>query len=203
MREESGRGYPKGERRREEIVHAAFQAFSAQGYRNASVVQIAASVGVSRAGLLHHFPTKESLLKAVLAERDRVSGALFWQGADATTDGLDYFARLVKTIEHNATIPGLISLYAVLSTEATDPAHPAHDYFVARYAWLRTDIRLALAEVARRDLLRPGVVLAGLESDIIALMDGLQVQWLLDPGAIDMASRLRVRLQDLIVERIR
>ena len=56
-----GRMYSKGARKRAEIVSAAFEAFSVSGYRNASMVQIAAHCGVSRAGLAHHFPTKETL----------------------------------------------------------------------------------------------------------------------------------------------
>lgn len=192
------RRYPKGERKRAEIVHAAFEAFSVAGYRNASMVQIAAQCGVSRAGMAHHFPTKETLLTAVLEERDRINGELFFQGFDATVDGLDYFARLVRVIEHNATTPGAVGLYAMLSVEAADPSHPAHHYFAERYTWLRRDIRDALTEVADRGLVQPGVDIEGLESDLIALIDGLQVQWLLDPASVDIASRLHRRLGELL-----
>lgn len=193
----TSRSYPKGERRRSEIVRAAFGAFSTVGYRNASMVQIAATVGVSRAGLLHHFPSKESLLAAVLQERDRVNASLFWDDFDAT-DGVEYFARLVRTIEHNASTPGAVGLYAILAAEASDPDHPAHDFFIERYTWLRRELREAFADVASRGLLRDGVDPDGLEHDVIALMDGLQVQWLLDPTSVDMAARLRTRLQDLL-----
>ena len=191
--------YPKGERKRTEIVHAAFEAFSVAGYRNASMVQIAAQCGVSRAGLAHHFPTKESLLAAVLEERDRINGELFFTGFDASADGLDYFARLVRVIEHNASTPGAVGLYALLSIEASDPTHPAHSYFTDRYTWLRRDIRLALDEVAGRGLIRSGVDIVDLESDLIALIDGLQIQWLLDPASVDMAARLHHRLREILI----
>jgi AcrR family transcriptional regulator len=193
-----GRTYPKGQRKRAEIVHAAFEAFSVAGYRNASMVQIAAQCGVSRAGLAHHFPTKESLLAAVLEERDRVNGELFFAGFDASADGLDYFARLVRVVEHNASTPGAVGLYAVLSIEASDPTHPAHSYFADRYTWLRQDIRRALEEVAGRGLIRPGVSIVEMESDLIALIDGLQIQWLLDQDSVDMAARLRHRLREIL-----
>jgi len=193
-----GRGYPKGDRRRAAIVDAAFGEFSRLGYRHGSVVQIAAAVGVSRAGLLHHFPNKQSLLVAVLQERDRINGELFWQGFEPESDGVDYFARLIRTIEHNASIPGAVSLFAMLSTEASDPAHPAHAFFVDRYRWLLRDVGHALDDLDARGLLRAGVARAGLERDVVALMDGLQVQWLLDPEGVDMAERLRMRVQDLL-----
>ena len=190
--------YAKGERKRAEIVHAAFEAFAVAGYRNASMVQIAAQCGVSRAGMAHHFPTKETLLTAVLEERDRINGELFFQGFDATADGLDYFTRLIAVVAHNASTPGAVGLYAMLSVEAADPAHPAHGYFADRYTWLRRDIRQALTEVADRGLVRPEVDIDGLESDLIALIDGLQVQWLLDPDSVDIAGRLRRRLEEIL-----
>ena len=194
--------YPKGARKRAEIVHAAFEAFSVAGYRNTSMVQIAAECGVSRAGMAHHFPTKETLLAAVLEERNRVDGELFFQGFDASKDGLDYFARLLRVIEHNATTPGAVGLYAMLSVEASDPEHPAHRYFIERYSWLRRDIRHALAEVAGRGLVRADVDLQGLESDIIALIDGRQIQWLLDPSSVDIAARLRHRLEEMLARAV-
>jgi AcrR family transcriptional regulator len=193
-----GRRYPKGERKRAELIRAAFEAFSVAGYRNASMVQIAEQCGVSRAGMAHHFPTKETLLTAVLEERDRINGELFFAGFDATADGLDYFARLLSVVAHNASTPGAVGLYALLSVEASDPSHPAHSYFTSRYVWLRRDIRQAFDEVAGRGLIRPGVDIDGAESDLIALIDGLQVQWLLDPGSVDIANRLRHRLDELL-----
>jgi Bacterial regulatory proteins, tetR family len=38
---------------------------------------IAADAGLTTAGLLHHFPSKDHLLVAVLAERDRLDGVRF------------------------------------------------------------------------------------------------------------------------------
>ena len=63
-------GYAKGDARRELIVDVASDIFGTQGFRAATMLQIAAACGISRTGLLHHFPTKESLLEAVLARRD-------------------------------------------------------------------------------------------------------------------------------------
>ena len=194
------RSYPKGDRRRTEIVRAAFSAFSADGYRGASMVQIAAACGVSRAGLLHHFPSKELLLAAVLTERDRINGELFFAGMAAPgADGLDYFRRLLRVIEHNASQREIVSLFATLSTEAADPAHPAHAYFANRYRWLRADIADALAELAGRGLLRDQIDIVGAATDLVALIDGLQIQWLLDAESVDIPARVRTRLEELLI----
>lgn len=185
--------YPKGERRRAEILETAFEAFGALGYRNASIVQIAADCGVSRAGLLHHFPTKESLLEAVLKQRDRLDNEQFFAGG-TSDDGLDYLTRMVRLVEHNAAHPGIVSLFAVLSSEASDPGHPAHVYFQERYDRSRGWLQRAFADLDRRGMLRPHVQPDGLDVEFLALLDGLQVQWLLQPDVVDMPGRVRAFL---------
>jgi AcrR family transcriptional regulator len=198
MTQRASRTYPKGDRRRAQLLAVALEAFSAQGYRNASMLQIAATCGVSRAGLLHHFPTKELLLEAVLDERDRIADERFYEGAaDGQLDGVEFLSRLIAVIQHNTSQPGIVSLYAVLSSEATDPTHPAHDHFVARNVRSRLRVRRALDDLEARGLLRDGVDSTGLEVDIVALLDGLQVQWLLQPELIDMPGRLRAFLRSI------
>jgi AcrR family transcriptional regulator len=191
------RNYPKGERRRAQIIQGAFRAFGAVGYRNTSMLRLAADCGVSRAGLLHHFPTKESLLEAVLEQRELRDGATFFPPVGGR-DGLEFFAGLIRLVAHNQANPGIVSLFAVLSAEATDPTHPAHGYFVARYERARVSMQLAIDDLAARKLLRDNVDPGDMAVDLIALMDGLQIQWLLAPDRVDMPARLRARLHDVI-----
>lgn len=190
------RHYPKGERRRAQIIKAAFEAFGTVGYRNASMLQLAADCGVSRAGLLHHFPTKEALLAAVLEERELRDDATFFPAG--VRDGLEFFAGLVRLVAHNQANPGIVSLFAVLSAEASDPNHPAHAYFVARYERTRAATQRAIDDLAARNLLRDHVDPTGVAIDIVALLDGLQIQRLLAPDRVDMPTRLRARLHDII-----
>ncbi|MEW2305675.1 TetR/AcrR family transcriptional regulator [Streptomyces sp. NPDC006655] len=192
------RNYPKGERRRAQIIEAALAAFGQVGYRNASMVQLAAACGVSRAGLLHHFPTKESLLAAVLEERDRQDGEHFLESGALSQDGLAYFAGMLRLVAHNQANPLIVSLFAVLSSEATATDHPARPYFVERYARTRAEMQSAVDDLARRGLLRPHVDASRLAADLIAFIDGLQVQWLLSPDLIDMPEHLRAVLRSFI-----
>ncbi|MEU5314705.1 TetR/AcrR family transcriptional regulator [Streptomyces sp. NPDC021562] len=192
------RNYPKGERRRAQIIEAALAAFGQVGYRNASMVQLAAACGVSRAGLLHHFPTKESLLAAVLEERDRQDGEHFLESGALSQDGLAYFAGMLRLVAHNQANPLIVSLFAVLSSEATATDHPARPYFVERYARTRAEMQSAVDDLARRGLLRPHVDASRLAADLVAFIDGLQVQWLLSPDLIDMPDHLRTVLRSFI-----
>ncbi|WP_159502212.1 TetR/AcrR family transcriptional regulator [Microbacterium sp. 18062] len=193
------RNYAKGTARRQQIVAKAFTAFSTQGFRGASILQIAADCGVSRAGLLHHFPTKEDLLRAVLEERDRQDTERFLAdlGGDPP-DGLVYFRQIARIIEHNAAHPGLVSLFAVLSAEATEPGHPAFEYFTRRYDLTRSRMSAALRDLAGQGALRPGIDPGQAAVDLVALIDGLQVQWLYSPAEIDMVAHYRRRIDEIL-----
>jgi hypothetical protein len=92
-------------------------------------------------------------------------------------------------IRHNADVPGLVQLYTRLSGEATDPEHPAHAYFVERQLLIRS----RFAEIIR-DMQAEGTAPANLDPErtgtvLVALTDGLQTQWMLDPE-LDMADHI-------------
>src|SRR5689334_4191126 len=129
-------GYAKGDARREAIVEVATEVFGVIGYRAATMLQIAAACGISRTGLLHHFPTKESLLEAVLSRRDETSATEVPLPGGIADHDRAALARMVEVMRHNAESPAIINLFSVLSAEAGDPDHPAHAYFVERYAAL-------------------------------------------------------------------
>lgn len=187
-------GYAKGDARRELIITVASEIFGTQGFRAATMLQIAAACGISRTGLLHHFPTKESLLEAVLTRRDVGSDPSAPTPVPATQGARAQLGRLLAIVGHNATQPRIVNLFSVLSAEAGDPTHPAHDYFAARYARLRAELEESLAAAAAAGELATGADPRSLAVEIIALMDGLQVQWVLAPDEIDMVAVLRQRL---------
>ena len=69
-----GRGRPRleqsrrpGKTAREEILDAAAELFTGQGYASTSTRAIADAVGVRQASLYHHFATKDDILDALLA----------------------------------------------------------------------------------------------------------------------------------------
>lgn len=187
-----GRGaYAAGVARKAVIVRTATELFGSVGFHTVSMLDVAAACGISRAGLLHHFPSKEMLLTAVLAERDRADDAVFHWGNPDDTDGRPWLARLIKLVEFNSTRPELIRLFAVLSAEATAAQHPAHEHFVARYHRSRRGSHAAFQRAQAAGLLAEGADPALLSIELIALLDGLQVQWLLEPDQIDMAAVVR------------
>lgn len=179
--------YAKSAATRTAILDAALEVFSESGYRAGSLRDVAQRVGMSEAGLLHHFRSKSALLQAVLDHRDDHSRALV---DFDLPDGVEALRGLVVLAEYNASIPGVVELYTTLSAEATSADHPAHEYFVRRYAFVRESISGAFQRIADSGRLLPGVDPLRAAVATIALMDGLQVQWLLDPASTDMAAAL-------------
>ncbi|MFE4469275.1 TetR/AcrR family transcriptional regulator [Leifsonia sp. NPDC056824] len=179
------RGYAKGIAKREEILARALEVFADKGYRKASLREIAASVGLSQAGLLHHFSSKEELFAEVLRKRDEVDSAAGEIGGDwsEAADGL------VRIVRHNAEVPGLVQLYATISAEAADPDHPGHEYFVSRYQQIVAGLEGYIRSEQEAGRVRDGVDARTLARLAVAVADGMQVQWMLDPSA-DMGDAI-------------
>lgn len=175
--------YAKGVAKREEILRAALEVIARNGYGRASVRELADAVGLSQAGLLHYFTSKEELFAEVLRKRDEVDAATY------LTDTSVGIEAMVNVTRHNAQVPGLVQLHARLSTEATDPEHPAHDFFAARYAHLRTELAENIRSRQSRGEMAVSVDPDMAASIVIAASDGLQTQWMLDPE-LDMARHL-------------
>ena len=88
---------------------------------------------------------------------------------------------------HNATIRGLIQLDAVMRAEAVNPSHPAHDYVVGLTHRFRAAIRADLAADQAAGRIRADLDLDLTALALASLIEGVQLEWLLDP-AVDMAA---------------
>ncbi|MER6955125.1 MULTISPECIES: TetR/AcrR family transcriptional regulator [unclassified Streptomyces] len=174
-------GRTRSQERRAEIVRAALEVIAERGYRGASLAAVAERVGLTQQGLLHHFPTKDALLVAVLQERDQ------WDAVPDTRWRVDL---LVSLVEYNAMRPAIIQTFSALLGESVTEGHPAREYFTERY----TRVRATMAAVLRAgygDRLPNGLTPERTAPLLVAVMDGLQYQWLLDPESVDMPGAFR------------
>jgi AcrR family transcriptional regulator len=57
---------------REKLVHAAAQLVVSKGINRVTLEQVALEAGVSKGGLLHHFPTKQALLNSLIKQVGQV-----------------------------------------------------------------------------------------------------------------------------------
>jgi AcrR family transcriptional regulator len=177
--------YRKGLERRAQILRTALEVFAEHGERGSSLKEIADRLGMSQAGLLHYFPSREELFVAVLAERDALDTE---QTRDSVSGPGEAMAR---TAEHNAKTPGLVDLFVTLSAAAIDPGHPAHGFFTTRYADLEAAVADGLRQGQAAGSIRRDVNPLQLARLLLAVSDGLQVQWLLNPD-VDMAQAITI-----------
>ncbi|OBF14886.1 TetR/AcrR family transcriptional regulator [Mycobacterium sp. ACS4331] len=182
----------KGEDRKARILAAAQRLLTRNGWRNTTLAQIAKEAGVSAAGLLHHFESKEQLLHAVVDARDADDDA----HADRSGDLLEQIARVGARVDRN---PELVGTYSVLLVENLMPDAPLHDRMFNRQ-------RAAVDIVA--DLIRRGQESGRYRSDfdpalkavqIVSLVNGMEISWLLDPS-IPLQEALREYAKSLARE---
>ena len=178
--------YAKSARTRQRAVEAAIELFSVTGFHGATLTDVAEKLGMTLTGLQHHFPDKYSLLAAVLEERDRRSR----EETPIRPDG-DATEKFIEIALRNQSQPGLTELHTVLSAEATGAGHPAHDYFVERYARERAAGGRYFQRLIDQGALSGAANPEDLASLLIAVSDGLQLQWLLDPDAVNLEKQVR------------
>lgn len=186
--------YRKSAERRAQILDAAHQVFARSGYSGSSVNEIARTVGMTQTGVLHHFAGgKIALLRAVLERRDTTAEDLL-----AGREGRDFLAGLVEISRRQADQRGMVQLYTVLGAEATDPDHPAHDYFAERFTRIADAVTAAFEHVREAGGLRDGVDPRKAAMSTLAATEGLELLWLngLD---VDMADDIRVHISGFLV----
>jgi AcrR family transcriptional regulator len=165
----------KGEDRRQRILAVAQRLLTRNGWRATTLGQIAREAGVSPAGLLHHFESKEQLLHAVLEARDTYDDV----NADTGGDVVEEIERIPARFRQ---APELIGTFVVLLIENLDPDAPLHDRLLGRY---RSAIDI-VAEGIRRGQ-RSGAYRTDIDPvvkavEIVAFMNGMETSWLLDPS---------------------
>jgi AcrR family transcriptional regulator len=190
------RSRPETLARRRDILDAAVEIFGSKGFAGGTLQEIADQVGMTHAGILHHFGSKDQLLIEVLQHRDDTDVADL--EGQHIPDGMPLFRHLVRTAFVNAHRAGIVQAYAVLSAESVTDDHPGRPFFEKRYRTLRAEVAHAFEVVcAERGVTEPATV--GLASaSILAVMDGLQVQWLLDPDAVDLARASEFAIEAIV-----
>jgi AcrR family transcriptional regulator len=182
---------PRGDRRRQQILDAAVELFASKGYRGTGVAALAERVGMTATGMLYYFGSKERLLQEVVAERDRRDVL------DLSSLSLSSFRGLGR---HNAETAILTRLYVVLGAESLDTDDPLHEFFVERYETARALVRSVLEHERDQGHLRSDIDVEQTALEVIAMLMGLEIQWLLDPATVDLAQAMETYFDRLVVE---
>ncbi|NJP46011.1 TetR/AcrR family transcriptional regulator [Actinacidiphila epipremni] len=180
-----------GPERRRQIMEVTSGLIAERGFWGMSMQDVADRCGLTVPGVLRHVGSKSGLLTSVLAYRDledaRSLRAALGVGEDQVPDewsqvrpaGVDLRSLCLATVRRNAEQPEIVRLFAVLEAESLTPSHPAHDYFVRRQRQAVAAFAALAADVSDEP--------DALARHVVAMMDGLQLQWLRDPS-IDLVA---------------
>jgi AcrR family transcriptional regulator len=180
----------RGNSRREQVLEVAFDAFGAAGFRSATTADIATKVGLTEPGLLYHFRSKQELLLSVLEERDAEIGKRLHE----RTAEAGIFGGLLELAKRHEADPRFIRLLLVLAAESINPDHPAHEWFVARYRRAREKHGHDIAQEQGAGRLPADIDPHVAARLVLAILDGLELQHLIDPESGDIAGPLEAFL---------
>lgn len=183
--------------RRDQILEETLRIVGQRGYHGFGLSELAERCGLTKAGLLHHFGSKEQLLISTLErwvakETAELSGLFLPAYASAErSERRRLFRGTMRTVMARAVAaPELMRLGVVLRAEAVNSGHPAHAFFqmrqrenVARIAGRLRDLYSRPESVARQ---------------ILALQGGLEEQWLREDGGFDMLSEWEYAIEQLL-----
>ncbi|MBT2486585.1 MULTISPECIES: TetR/AcrR family transcriptional regulator [unclassified Microbacterium] len=161
--------------RRAQIVDAALASFAEHGYERASLRDIASRAGLTHAALLRHFSGKEELLPAALAQREEHEEDVAARIMTAHVPGEQILsAVLADEFRH----PDFQRNWLALSVAATNPDHPAHEFFLGRRQRMRSRFTDGPLPTKENELLTADEKI----TLVLAMVDGLRIQSLLDPS---------------------
>ena len=202
-----GPGRPRAgsEDKRARILNEAVVLFGEHGYAGASLADIANAADISKAGLLHHFSSKDELFAKVLERRDRedalsilvespaVDGDAVEVPVDtvgnldtlevAAVSDLDgnpwaLLERYIELLECNVAHRDLTAIYTATAVSVLDAEHPAHRWMANHLNAAVERFESSFEAGKAAGLVDPQMPSRLVARSLVALIDGLQLQWL-------------------------
>ena len=194
--------------RRASIVDAALTLFSSLGYQGTRMDDVAARAGLTKGGVYFHFKNKQQLFEAVIDDRIQRLETYLRELCETTGDVCQrirlFFQILVSEMLENVARSDLQEDYYPGALEL---------FLESMKLKSRTGRIRSLFAGARRELAR--MVRDGQEQGIfgpvdpelaaasaVAMTDGLYIQFVMDPKALDLVSSGE-RMADLFLDGLR
>jgi AcrR family transcriptional regulator len=174
---------------RDSLLDAAETVVMRQGIANLALDAVAAEAGISKGGLLHHFPSKDRLVEAMVARSAESWRGCYMGAYERTPEGPGRMARAL--LDHCLSD-------AEGWTEELKRSSSACFAALAQNPSLIEPMRAAYSDLHQRvadDGLPPGVGEA-----VAAAIDGLWLYWVLGLATVDQELVVRVRraLEDML-----
>ena len=186
--------YAKTRGREEAIGRAALDVVRESGHRSLTITEVARRTGLSEAQLLYLFPSREHLLVAAIEYAESQSDQASQErrpDPDVEPD-----EALARTINTELADPPVVRLFVSMAAEAGDPDHPAHRWMTTRTIDIIQNYAEFLRSLQRRGWAHPDVDPEQFARQFMALWDGLQAHWLVDPS-FDLGAEVGAGLRAL------
>jgi AcrR family transcriptional regulator len=152
------------------------------------MLEIAKRVGMSHVGVLHHFGTKEELLRAVVARREERTNSLVRDSTSLHSDALageDFLDRYVGGEGEFLEPAAYTRLIVVLRGENLHPGDPLYSHFDSRSQQTRAFLAAGIRAGQQRGELRTDIDPDIKAAEMLAFFMGLETEWALNEKKID------------------
>lgn len=171
---------------RERILAVCMEVFAQSGFRGMRVSEIAKRVGITEAGVLHHYPSKQALLDALLEFRERDTTAITGEFVDVRGfDGIRALLQIAELITRN---PLRTQLYLVLQAESLGPDRQARDYLQVRDQRTTDVIARRIREAQEDGTARDGIDPDAIAREVLAFMKGMDLIWLMSDREFNLVA---------------
>jgi AcrR family transcriptional regulator len=173
------------EKRRQELVLAAYREIAERGFEGLRTREVAASVGVNIATLHYYFPTKESLIRAVLNHAMERFRTTLTVDASPTDQMRSYLRAVRKLLLDEPELGAVMAELALRSVRDEAIGSIMDEMYDVWHATMRGLLRRAVREgKVRRELDTDGVAAL-----IVATLTSMTLPVMSDPRRGDQALR--------------
>lgn len=189
---------------REQLIDGAIQCLETKGYARTTARDITSASGANLASIGYHFGSKEALLHTalirILEQRNRYVGRVAMttgaRNRDGNGDGRDVVERIFTAgtaVFRGSKAPRPLFVSFVEAIAEAEHAPALRQQMARHYR----DARAAMAATLRDEV--GGDDPETTATLLLALFDGLMLQWLLDPKAIPSGEALLAAIADLVL----
>lgn len=178
----------QGQQTRQAIIEVTTRLFASRGYAGTSLDLIAKEANTSKSSIFWHFENKEDLLFTVvdraMSEWELEAGSLLLAEPNPAAQ-LGTLIDLYRGLAEKR--PDTLRLLLGLLLETADGNDKVKARFQKMYRGYRKSIQIILEEGVESGVFRKDVAPAHLSAMVLALFDGLFIQWLLEPAEVSGA----------------
>jgi AcrR family transcriptional regulator len=177
-------------RAREALLAAAMRCIRERGYVHTTQGDVLAKSGANPRSITYHFGSKERLMASALAETFRQrSEPLLEAGERAPGSAMQRFTEVFVALLDEVRADRELA-FALVDAVAQARSEELRDVFGDHYRQVRSRIAILIRAVLGDRYEATGGDIDALAAALLALVDGLVLQWLVDPESLPEGERL-------------